>query len=106
MSPFQWRKKRRAHESSDIVYDEKVSDLKSPEPIARRFSAHFVWDIQQRTKFEHLKVRIHHLKPPSDAPILSIYGEKKPFRCDICSRNFSSEKILKLHITYIHKIVN
>ena len=32
------------------------------EPIARRFSAHFVLDIQQRTKFEHLKVRTHHLK--------------------------------------------
>ena len=73
MSPFQWRKKRRAHESSDIVYDEMVSDLKSPEPIARRFSAHFVWDIQQRTKFEHLKVRTRHLKPQT---ILSIYGEK------------------------------
>ena len=46
------------------------------EPIARRFSAHFVLDIQQRTKFEHLKVRTHHLKPPSDTHILSIYGER------------------------------
>ena len=54
------------------------------EPIARRFSAHFVLDIQQRTKVEHLKFRAGHLKPP---PIWSIYGKKKPFRCDICSRN-------------------
>ena len=72
------------------------------EPIARRFSAHFVLDIQQRTKFEHLKVRTHHLKPPSDTPILSIYGEKKPFRCDICSRNFSSENTYFEVSHYLH----
>ena len=29
--------------------------------------------------------------------------DKKPFHCDTCNRNFSSENLLKLHNNYIHK---
>ena len=40
-----------------------------------------------------------YLNVDSDVPFY-----KKPFPCDGCCRNFSSEKILKLHCTYMHKI--
>ena len=38
-----------------------------------------------------------YLNVDSDVPF-----DKKPFHCDTCNRNFSSEKFLKLHNTFIH----
>ena len=38
-----------------------------------------------------------YLNVDSDVPFY-----KKPFHCDTCNRNFSSEKFLKLHNTFIH----
>ena len=39
-----------------------------------------------------------YLNVDSDVPF-----DKKPFHCDTCNRNFSSENLLKLHNNYIHK---